>query len=137
MCWFRLSRLTPHIKYVSFHSLLPGVIHYISFSLRLWFHRSFVSGGEMRENEQRRWRNRQKHCSIVHKITSLTCTLMHVPGIILDRGSPLRWKDINTHTYSSVKSSFRFNSTHVRSYERQSINLLSKSHHNVSAVRLR
>lgn len=45
-------------------------------------------------------RNKQRYCINVHNIKSLTCTLMHIPDTILDRRSPLKWKNINTKRHT-------------------------------------
>ena len=60
-----------------------------------------VKYDRFRKRDQGNW---QRYRSNIHNIRLFTFTLMHVSGIILDRRSSFRWKDINIHAHTRAKS---------------------------------
>ena len=58
------------------------------------------------EGNWQRYRSNIHNCLLLWILLQrlFTFTLMHVSGIILDRRSSLRWKDINIHAHTRAKS---------------------------------
>ena len=83
-----------HIKFISFHPPLYSIIYHFLSS----FVCALISSLEIQNmiDSEIGKGNWERHCIYVNSIMQ-TCTVMHVPGIILDRRNPLSWKDINSH----------------------------------------
>ena len=60
-----------------------------------------VKYDRFRKRDQGNW---QRYRSNIRNIRLFTFTLMLVSGIILDRRSSFRWKDINIHAHARAKS---------------------------------
>ena len=96
-------QLTSYTEHIWIYPLLRGVTHHKSFSIRLGMRQNFVFGREIkqRNRDERNWW--KFYCNFKN-ITLLTCTLMYVTGITLDKRNPSRWSDINASTFTPVTS---------------------------------